>query len=94
MDSKPSLERIGDLEETQANWNSEVDVGYGYFLKGEEKHIERRDDTESLLRKRVLRKIDFRILPIMYSYPVIFSAVLNWNIMSQIYSLLSSIDGQ
>lgn len=57
-----------DLSLTSSELASEVDVGYGYFVKGEEKQAKRGDDDSEgkSLNRRILKKIDMRILPIMY----------------------------
>lgn len=44
--------------------NEDHDVGYDFFIKAEKKVFD--SDEEAILFRRVLRKTDMRVLPILY----------------------------
>lgn len=50
--------------------DADHDVGYDFFIKAEKSVFD--SDEEAILSKRVLRKTDWRVLPIMYGGVFLF----------------------
>ncbi|GJJ11807.1 hypothetical protein Clacol_006045 [Clathrus columnatus] len=60
------IEDVAKRDSIDSTLDSEVDVGYSYFLKGEKRRVEGGENGEEVFfSKKVLKKIDMRILPII-----------------------------
>lgn len=64
-DEKGSISNVID-EETIVH-SLDTDVGYDIFVKSEKGNRKMRTEEDEEVSKRVLRKIDMRVLPIMWS---------------------------